>query len=658
VRLLRLTVHNFKGLRDFTLEPHGKDISVRGANATGKTTLADAFWYILFDKDSSGRKDFEILPLDSNGKRVQGVTEAEVECALAYDGDGITNGKQVLLKKVYAEKWTKKRGKTEAEFGGHETAYWIDGVPQKKGDYEAFIKGIMDEEKFKLITNARYFNEILDWKARRKVILGLGAEIRDIEVISADPTLNPLIELLAGKTIDDFRKVVEAELTKTNKELNLLPTRVDEANKNLPAAESIGAIITTDLEALRRSRAEKQSLLSQLSTSGVAEKTKALREIEGGITDLDNVWRQAMGKQISEAQAVLDKANSEIKRVETEVWAFDKEVSLAEGDIKKAQESIAQLVTQWEEATSLEWTANAVTSTCPTCGQHLPDSQIVAAQEKGLALFNLEKAEKIELIEHLGKSAQFSLTTAQGKQAKASHSKQESEKSLASTKQTRMAAEEKVRDLKVKQSQPSSDPKRHQLADQQIALKEEIEQLKGGTVNPAKDKLTTEVKELDSQIASAERAKATADQRAKGLLRIEELKAQQKALGKAFESLEFQRLLCEKFVVAKARTMTERVNSKFTLARFKLFDVQINGGISDTCEVAVNGVPYSDLNNGGRLNVGLDIIDTLSEVYGMRAPVFLDNREALSDIIPIRSQLISLWVSASDKTLRIEGGTE
>jgi hypothetical protein len=250
------------------------------------------------------------------------------------------------------------------------------------------------------------------------------------------------------------------------------------------------------------------------------------------------------------------------------------------------------------------------------------------------------------------------LKEAQGKLANAQEFKGVIEKELSDSRHSLPAAQAQVTAMKEKLSQPSSDPKRHQLADQQIALKEEIEQLKKGWTDPERMKLDDEIRTLDSQIATAERAKAAADQRAKGLLRIDELKAQQKALGKAFEGLEYQRLLCEKFVVAKARTMTERVNSKFALARFKLFDVQINGGISDTCEVTVNGVPYSDLNNGGRLNVGLDILDTLSEVYGMRAPVFLDNREALSDIIPIRSQLISLWVSASDKTLRIEGGTE
>ena len=462
-----------------------------------------------------------------------------------------------------------------------------------------------------------------------------------------------------GRTVDDFRKVLDAELKKTNGELDKLPVRIDEANRGLPAAESIDEkALAIDIESLRKDRQAKQDQLSSLETTGVSEKTKALREIEGQITDLDNKHRQKAGAEASSAQSEVDRAQSSIASLEGGIVTIDRLLAVQMTEQGDIEVMISALATQWEALNAVVWKDGDIETQCPTCGQTLPGEQVKAAHDKALADFNLAKSQGIEKIETDGTERRARVDRIKHEIEQKNREKADAKACLIEARGRLVKVQAQLNALKSQQSQPSSDPKRHQLADQQIALKEEIEQLKGGTVNPARDKLTLELIALDGTIASAERAKATADQRAKGLARIDELKAQQKALGKAFESLEFQRLLCEKFVVAKARTMTERVNSKFTLARFKLFDVQINGGISDTCEVAVNGVPYSDLNNGGRLNVGLDIIDTLSEVYGMRAPVFLDNREALSDIIPIRSQLISLWVSASDKTLRIEGGTE
>lgn len=86
MKLLKLRLHNFKGIRSFTLEPQGRDLGVFGANATGKTTLADASQWLLFGKDSNGKTDFEVLPLGPDGKRVSGITEASVEVELDLDG--------------------------------------------------------------------------------------------------------------------------------------------------------------------------------------------------------------------------------------------------------------------------------------------------------------------------------------------------------------------------------------------------------------------------------------------------------------------------------------------------------------------------------------------------------------------------------------------
>ena len=138
------------------------------------------------------------------------------------------------------------------------------------------------------------------------------------------------------------------------------------------------------------------------------------------------------------------------------------------------------------------------------------------------------------------------------------------------------------------------------------------------------------------------------------LTRTEELQAEERKLAAEFEELEQQLYLTEEFVRTKVRMLEDKINSKFKLARFKLFNTLVNGGIEECCETTFQGVPYSNLNNGARLNIGLDIINTLADHYGFAPPVWLDNAEGVTNILPTKGQQIRLIVSAQDKKLRVE----
>jgi AAA15 family ATPase/GTPase len=184
IRLLSLSLKNFKGIRQFTLQANGQDVKVYGDNATGKTTLFDAFVWLLFDKDSQNKKDFAIKTLDKDGQVLHGL-EHEVEGVFLIDG------KQLSLRKVFSEKWTKKRGSAEKQFSGHTTEYYIDGVPLKKKEYDQLISDLIDEDVFKLLTNPSYFNEQLHWQDRRKILLQVCGDITDEEVIASNAELAP-----------------------------------------------------------------------------------------------------------------------------------------------------------------------------------------------------------------------------------------------------------------------------------------------------------------------------------------------------------------------------------------------------------------------------------------------------------------------------------
>lgn len=115
--------------------------------------------------------------------------------------------------------------------------------------------------------------------------------------------------------------------------------------------------------------------------------------------------------------------------------------------------------------------------------------------------------------------------------------------------------------------------------------------------------------------------------------------------------------LTESFIRAKMNRISEIINEKFKVVSFRLFQNQINGGLQETCECTVNGVPYSTLNNGHRIIAGLDIIRSLSELYDVSAPIFIDNAESVNEFnLPdMDTQLILLSVT-EDKELVVANG--
>jgi len=629
MKLMKLTLKNFKGIRDFTLEANGQNVNIFGDNATGKTTIFDAFTWLLYDKDSKNKKDFELKTLDENNTPIHNLNH-EVEGIFE-----INDGKQITLKKVFSEKWTKKRGSATEEFTGHITDYFIDGVPVKKNEYETKIAEIANEEIFKLLTNPTYFNEHLHWQERRKILLEICGDISDDEVIASDPSLSTLPKILRGRKLEDHRKVIAANRAEINKELEKIPVRIDETHRNLPDLTDI-TIIPNKTQELKKTIQEKQQELARIESGGeLAEKRKQYREVEAEIMRVQTEYKK-------EIEIQIETKLKEIKSLQDKSFDLQQKTKVSESsNIEALEKSIEQLRQKWFEIDAQEFIDSGI---CPTCGQHLPEEKIGEAK----ANFNRNKAEKLEQI------------TVEGKEKKALLEKEKAAlnerlKLAENAKEELKKVEEDIVRLKSEiDSMRAETFFTPELTQKKQELEKIIVDLESGNIE-TKEKTQKEIQALQIELDGLEIAKARKEQYDLGMKRIQELKEQEKELAKAFEKLESELYLTEQFIRTKVNLLESKINSRFKLARFKLFDQQINGGLIECCETLYGGVPYSGgLNNGARINVGLDIINTLSEYYNFRAPIFIDNREAITKLIETKSQVISLIVSEKDKKLKVE----
>lgn len=647
MKLLKLTLSNFKGIKSFTLDTQGGNSSVWGDNATGKTTLFDAFLWLLFDKDSSNRKDFDIKTLDENGQVKHGL-EHTVEAILDLEPD------RLVLRKVYSEVWTKKRGSIEPAFSGHQVDHFIDGVPVKKGEFTAKIAEIINEDVFKLLTSPLYFSTQMHWQDRRKVLLDICGDVSIKDVVAANSDLIGLEEILGNRTLDAHRKVIAARRAEINRELEKIPVRIDEITHGLPSIEGIKPeSLTQDMAKLRGEIREKQQEVATIQSGGqVAEKTKALRMVESEILDLKNRYQAKLDEKVSVKRDELNQTRQEIGSRQVTVGSLTRKISDAQDRIEQHTARMNTLRQQWQQVNNQQFNFEQE-DCCPTCGQLLPRAQIEAAREKAQLQFNGQKAERLEAINSEGRKLKE-----QNSALEAQVAQWRDELEAVATEIKGLEANQKDLQEYIQAVQSGSQPFTEfeeyvQLTLRKSEIESEIRSLEAGSLE-AVAAVHTVIHDLQESLRELERAEARLQQREQSMKRIEELSREQRKLSMEYEQLEKELFLTEEFIRTKVQLLEEKINSRFKMARFKLFDQQINGGLAECCEMQYQGVPFGSLNNAARINVGLDIINTLAEHYGVTAPIFVDNAEAVTEFIETRGQAIRLVVSEKDKKLRVE----
>ena len=649
IELLRLTLRNFKGIREFVLDAQGANTNVYGDNAVGKTTLFDAWTWVLFGKDSANQANFEIKTLRPDGTPIHNL-DHEVEGVLSIDG------RRTTLRRVYKEKWTKKRGSATAEFSGHTTEYFVDGVPCKESEYKAAVADIVDEELFKLLTSPTYFNEVLKWQDRRKILLEVCGDLTDDEVIASSPVLAELPAILAGRTIEQQKKIVAARRKEINDELERIPDRIDEANRAKPDVSGYSEDeLREKIDALKVQIEAKQDEQHRIQNGGeIAEKERRQRELEAELLAIKNELQAgtldklaAKRQELAELRRRAEEADYGIQDRRRRIEAIEREIAALNAEAERLRE-------EWRRANAEQFDESTCgDANCPTCGQALPEEQVAAARQKAEAEFNRRKAERLEAINQRGKAKVAEIE-------RLNKEKAEHERGLAELQEVRgprwaavEAAEKELADLQSGITDVAADPRYAAKQKELEQVKSEILALRSSNLS-ALDAVRNELAGLRNELELLESKRAKFDLVRRQDERIAELEAKEKALAEEFERLEHILHLLDLFTRTKVDLLESRINSKFRMARFKLFNQQINGGLEETCEVMVDGVPYGSLNNAARHNVGLDIIATLSEHYGVCAPIFLDNAESVTRPLPTPGQQIRLIVSATDKQLRVE----
>lgn len=681
IRLKKLHIQNFKGCKDRVVE-FGDNTKISGANATGKTTIFNAFTWLLFGKDSLGNAKFDIRPLDKDGKMIDNL-EICVEAVLSVDDE------EYSLKKVQKQKWVKKRGTNTTEFQGNVNEFEINGYPKSEKDFKEFISSMIDEKIFNLVTNPIAFTS-LPWKEQREMLMKFVGDFSDVQIAEAyGEKFSKLIpELKIASTDDILKKYTKAKNT-LNKEMIELPARIDEVSKQL---------VIVDVGALEVEKAAKEVALKKLEealSGGVSKleeinrKRQIVMELKFHASEIQNRETDVLMSRRGAAAERFNLKKQELMLVRNNISNIIYEIETARKNMERAESDKQRYTEEWRKAKYSEYPAmkpfpdyepipklTEKDLTCLTCGQSLPtevrEQRIndyenrKKKSEEGYARAKEQYEERyIKEKEKFLKTREANIQSATEKGQKAyddvrlyQREIEEKQKVLGKLNADLKVAEEELRKEEtaldaIPTVADMTSNEEYQNILKQIGEVEaeivEVSKVSSDNVELEAQKavLKDEIAEIELKIKSSDNTKVN--------LRIAELEAEKKEVGQKIAEQEQMIALTEDFIRTKMNRISSVINEKFRIVSFKLFDNQINGGLKECCECTVNGVPYSSLNEGHQLVAGFDIINSISNLYGVKTVVFLDKAERINDFnIPkIDTQLVTLKVT-DDRELRVE----
>lgn len=644
--ILRLTLLNFKGIRSLTVDFDEHETNIYGANAAGKTTVFDAFRWVLFGKDCNDRKDFNIKTIGADGKPIERLPH-EVTADLVVDGE------QITLKKCYVEKWTKKRGSAVETFSGHAVECYYNDVPCSVKEYEAKVSEICDEQVFKLITNPLFFtSQKKDFQ--RGMLINLAGDVTNQELVDENTEFSELVGMLSGKTVEELKREVASKKRKIKDGIDNIPARIDERKRDMPEVLDWSAIETNikvheyEITQLDAQIADRSKAFNEI-TKHKQEVAKQLSEVKSSITARQFELKDKLLADYNESRRAHDTAVQRATTLRNERRVKGLALPRLEKELASLKEKREGMIAEWRNIKAMTFAEpDRNEFVCPTCKRPLEADDVDAKIEELRTAFNADKSKRLESNKTLG------IETKNAIEAKEAEIKAINDGCFKLDNE--IAEIENSASYKTEPTEPNIEP--------MIEADSTLQELKAKAANlqteldkevSAPD--TSDLQELKSkhqEAINADKVKLhNRETIANSNKRIKELEDEYKTSQDELARLEGIEFTIQQFCKARIEHVESRINGMFKLVRFKMYEQQINGGEIETCEATVNGVPFSDLNNAMKINAGLDIINAICAANGIVAPIFIDNRESVSDIVSTQSQIVNLIVDANCKTLKI-----
>ena len=633
--LKKLAIKNFKGIHNLDATFNDMLTTISGRNATGKSSIVDAWFWLLFGKNQYGDTKFEIRELNADGEKVH-MTEISVEAVIEHEG------REIILTRTQVENWVKKRGQEERELSGNKDSFMINGYPKSKAEYEDFIKSILDEKIFRILSSPNTFPN-LDWKEQRKILMSMC----DVDPSTFNITDFHLIaDELSMETPDAVKKKYTEERRRLNKILDTLPTEIDTLHSQIvevdeKALANEEAALSAKIDEVQSRIVEMGKVNNDLTSAKIAECQAKQRTIISSVNDDRNA-------KIREAKEELSNAKSELSTVSFKISGLDNRIALKTNTYNDLKEQIKQKLSRYKalkaDIESAEFPESE--TICRYCGQKLPEDKIEDRRKHWQDELSKDKA-SLDDMQKSGNELALKAKSVADEVDQLKKQLSECEVQKKHLHEAYLQKEQACNDaMNLPISDGTSSPEYQALANEIQVLQSQMKDL--SEIRQNIEDLRADRDELKVRLSEVHQKQAQTGINKRLEEQIAEKSKEQRDVAQKITEADRKLFVLEEYVKAVAN----QINSQFDGLQFKLFNQQLNGGMAECCEITYDGVPYGSLNSGHRIIVGTEIVKTFQRLFELAVPLWIDNAESLStgNLPKLDSQMIALEVADTDLT--------
>lgn len=650
IKLIRMELRNFKGVAQAEYD-FGDRADISGGNGSGKSTIFEAYLWCLFDKNPAGNTP-KVQPYDTANEIKHQLTTS-VRLYIELDGNPL------IAERTLKEEWVKPRGTTELVCKGTKSEYAVNEVPMSKAQYNAKLADIMPLDKWFILSSIGII-PAMEQKACRAALQAIAPAIDEQTLAQPFPAV--LDALARGLNIDELQATTKQTKSRAKTELDGIPAAL-EAQDRLRVEDDFAAI-EAKLAETKMDIAARQIELEQLQTLGddaarVAkeQETANLRtelarlnaQISERETAAQTTYTTARAKYEQQLQTLAAESHGISQRTMVSQQTAKRYLQLIEDEKKR----IAALRDQWTAKNAETYEVPELQTVCPTCGQPLPGERIAEALEKATQAWNADKVKALQAIQHEAEECKKRIADYKAANAQAA------ERDKADYDRAQAIADE------VKEANHALDtlvPPAKALTlcieyQNALAKKQEVEQQlaqRAATgVNDSEPTAQSQQREAITQaIVSLQRLREDLLRRLAARdtnRRIDEerarLEERQRTLADTVAQAEGVEQQIIAYRKAKIMAVENGVSSLFTMAHWKMYEPNVtNDGEKEICQAIINGIPYDQQNHATQVNAAIDIVNGFARAYDVSLPLFIDNAESVTDIIPTNGQCITMTV--------------
>lgn len=613
---------------------------IMAENGKGKSTIATAYLWCLFNCDYE-LKDNPVVRREVDGVSVD---DMDVSVELVLDVDG----KEVTMKKVQKRTYSK-----DGNGYKDDNKYFVNDVPKTLKDFNAYLD--IDMSVFKMCSN---INAFLNQKPAemREYLFSLVENVTDLDIARSKAELGELVPLLEKYTTEELSAMNKATKAKITKDLPILDGQIKEKERDIQIKSDID---TSDLELLRNS-------LKEQIADCVAKQTdndKLLAEYDNASADIldlkfkqGDLSRKANEENIKARREIEDKISDKkflVRQTEKTIADVEKNIEYQQNVTDSINKNLQDIRDKWKAENERKFDETSLI--CSYCGQEYPEDK----KDQLRADFDSHKAEELKLITYNGNLFKDKLD-------KNKKILKDLQKELPQHRESLEMLNTAIADLEKQLSELPQEidvtvTEEYKALEQKIAEKEQAMH-KANDISSVKVELKAQENDLRQQLAECER-KISESNTEKDEQRLEELRAEQRTQEQNKANAEKILDLLDELDKAKNETLSDSINSHFSLVKWKLFELNKSGGYKSVCIPTVNGksILTTMSNKGNRILGRVDICNSIQKISGMSVPIILDDSESLDSTNQkkvaemVDSQLIMLIVNDSEKLEIAEG---